>query len=191
MHSEDLVGFVRAVSLGLPPPPSYPAELLGSDTYVNPHTFTAARLAAGGAAEVASAVASGRAAHGAGTTRSQTWPWASAFSTTPRWQRVRHKQLAHGVCSSWIGTFTTATARRLVPLLLLLSQCCACLDAHLPVLTARCVKCATQRWPASPYSHPHLLAGAVHTPPLALRSTSLRTTHPCCTCPSTDTTGVQ
>lgn len=40
-----------------------------SDTYANSHTYMCARLAAGGAAEVASIVARGEAPHGAAIVR--------------------------------------------------------------------------------------------------------------------------
>ncbi len=69
VHTPDLVEFVKAVSLGLPPPPAYEGRLLTSDTYTNQSTFTAARLAAGGAAAVAEAVARGDAAGGAAIVR--------------------------------------------------------------------------------------------------------------------------
>ncbi len=57
------------MAAGLPPPPSYPLGLLTPDTYVNRHTYQCARLAAGGAAQVARAVARGEAAGGAAIIR--------------------------------------------------------------------------------------------------------------------------
>lgn len=69
VHTPELMQFVKAMALGLPPPPSYPSHLLTPDTYVNSSTYTCARLAAGGAAAVASMVASGKAMQGAAIVR--------------------------------------------------------------------------------------------------------------------------
>jgi histone deacetylase 6 len=69
VHTPELIEFVQCMAEGRPPSERCLLHGLSSDTYVNSHTYMCARLAAGGAAEVARAVAEGQAAHGAAIIR--------------------------------------------------------------------------------------------------------------------------
>jgi len=70
VHSGELINFVRALAVERGPGDIPPLELrMTSDMYANAHTFHCARLAAGGAAEVACKVVQGEAAHGAAIVR--------------------------------------------------------------------------------------------------------------------------
>jgi len=69
VHSPDLVEFVHAMAEGRQAPEDNGVLPLTSDTYVNHATFVAARLAAGGAAQVACMVVRGEVAHGAAIVR--------------------------------------------------------------------------------------------------------------------------
>ncbi|KAJ9505546.1 hypothetical protein QJQ45_011854 [Haematococcus lacustris] len=71
VHTLDLIRFVQCMSEE-PPTGVLGAALsqdLTSDSYINAHTYHCARLAAGGAVQVAEMVADGRAAHGAAIIR--------------------------------------------------------------------------------------------------------------------------
>eukprot|EP00197_Chlamydomonas_leiostraca_P007182 CAMPEP_0202865778 /NCGR_PEP_ID=MMETSP1391-20130828/6346_1 /ASSEMBLY_ACC=CAM_ASM_000867 /TAXON_ID=1034604 /ORGANISM="Chlamydomonas leiostraca, Strain SAG 11-49" /LENGTH=639 /DNA_ID=CAMNT_0049545655 /DNA_START=304 /DNA_END=2223 /DNA_ORIENTATION=- len=66
VHTKELIEFVDAMAAGRTPQAQL---MMTSDTYINAHTYECARLAAGGAAEVAQLVARGEAAHGAAIIR--------------------------------------------------------------------------------------------------------------------------
>lgn len=68
MHTDSLVQMVEAASLGAAASGTRSFSLT-PDTYVNRHTYLCAKLAAGGAAEMAALVARGDAPHGAAIVR--------------------------------------------------------------------------------------------------------------------------